>query len=139
MKKMFSILIALSMSIGFAVVSLAQTSGITERQKHQQKRIRQGVKSGALTLKETFKLEQEQAKIQNEKRDAKADGVVTNRERAGILKDQFKAGGHIFRAKHNKKERWQGASSGPLAATPGPASLPSGGLNIPRPVPPKTR
>src|SRR5262249_38265948 len=125
--------------IGFAVVSLAQTSGITERQKRQQKRIRQGVKSGDLTLKETFKLEKEQAKIQNEKRDAKADGIVTNRERAGILKDQFKASGHIFRAKKNKKERGKRLPAGPVPATPGPASLPSGGLNIPRPAPPKTR
>jgi hypothetical protein len=91
-----------------------------------------------LTLKEIFKLETEQAKIQDEKKDAKVDGVVTNRERAGILKDQFKASGHIFRAKHNKKERGQGPSSPPLA-TPGPASFPGGALNIPRPAPPKTR
>jgi hypothetical protein len=139
MKKMFSILFALSMSIGFAVVSLAQTSGITERQKHQQKRINKGAKSGELTLKEIFQLETEQVKIQDEKKDAKADGVVTNRERAGILKDQFKASGHIFRAKHNNKERGQVTAPPPLAATPGTASLPRGGLNIPRQAPPKTR
>ncbi len=105
MKKIFSILIALSLSIGFASVSLAQTSKITDRQKNQQKRILKGVKSGELTAKETLKLEKEQLKIQKAKKDAKADGNVTNKERAKITIDQLKASGHIFRAKHNKKDR----------------------------------
>jgi hypothetical protein len=105
MKRMFSILIALSISTVFAAVSLAQTPVIKARQKHQQKRIFQGINSGELTRKETLKLEKEQFKIQKEKKAARADGVVTNKERFGILKDQFKASNHIFRAKHNKKDR----------------------------------
>jgi hypothetical protein len=105
MKNIFSILIALSMSIGFAGVSLAQTSKIKERQKNQQTRILKGVKSGELTAKETLRLEKEQLRIQKDKKDAKADGNVTKKERAKITVDQLKASAHIFRAKHNKKDR----------------------------------
>jgi uncharacterized membrane protein YebE (DUF533 family) len=105
MKNIFSILIALSMSIGFASASLAQTSKIKERQKNQQKRILKGVKSGELTAKEFLRLENEQFGIQKRKEAAKADGKVTKKERAKITVDQLKASAHIFRAKHNKKDR----------------------------------
>ena len=110
MKKMFSILIAISISIVFAVVSLAQTSGpgkktIKHRQKNQQKRIGQGVRSGELTLKETIKLEKEQKEIQEDKKEAKSDGTVTKEERKEIHQDQNKASRHIYRAKHNRKDR----------------------------------
>jgi hypothetical protein len=105
MKKMFSIFIALSMSVVFAGAGFAQTPKITERQKNQQKRILKGVKSGELTAKEFLKLEKEQLRIQKAKKDARADGNVTNKERAKITISQLKANNHIFRAKHNKKDR----------------------------------
>jgi len=114
MKKMFSILIAISISTVFAAVSLAQdthsgpgkkTPGIKQRQKNQQKRIGQGVRSGELTAKETIRLEKEQKEIQQEKKEAKSDGSVTKEERKEIHQDQNKASRHIFRAKHNKKDR----------------------------------
>jgi uncharacterized membrane protein YebE (DUF533 family) len=105
MKNIFSILIALSMSIGFASVSLAQTSKIKERRKNQQKRILKGVKSGELTGKEFLRLENEQLRIQRGIKAAKADGNVTKKERAKITIGQLKAGSNIFRAKHNKKDR----------------------------------
>ena len=105
MKKMFSIFIALSMSVVFASFGFAQTSKITQRQKNQQKRILKGVKSKELTAKEFLKLEKEQLRIQKAKKDARADGNVTNKERAKITIGQLKASNHIFRAKHNKKDR----------------------------------
>jgi hypothetical protein len=113
-KKIFSILIAISISIVFAVVSLAQTTnpgpgkktpGIKQRQKNQQKRIGQGVGSGELTAKETIRLEKEQKEIQQEKKEAKSDGTVTKEERKDIHQDQNKASRHIYRAKHNRRDR----------------------------------
>src|SRR5262245_22332629 len=93
-KKMFSILSAITITIIFAAVSLAQTpgentpgdktSGINHRQRHQQRRIRQGVRSGELTKGETAKLEKEEKEIRQEKREAKADGVMTGEERKEI-------------------------------------------------------
>jgi len=114
MKKMFSIFIAISISIVFAVVSLAQattsshgkkTPGINQRQKNQQKRIGQGVRSGELTAKETIRLEKEQKEIQQEKKEAKSDGTVSKEERKDIHQDQNKASRHIYRAKHNRRDR----------------------------------
>src|SRR5262249_45713906 len=114
MKKMFSILIAIGVSTVFAAVSLAQepttapgkkTPGIKRRQKNQQKRIGQGVESGELTARETIKLEKEQREIQQEKKEAKSDGTVTKEERNDIHQDQNKASRHIYRAKHNRRDR----------------------------------
>ncbi len=114
MRKMFSILSAISISIVFAIVSLAQTPTPTpgkktpvakERQKNQQKRIHQGVKSGELKAGEAARLEKEQKEIQQEKKEAKSDGTVTKDERKEIQKDQNKASKHIYRAKHNKRDR----------------------------------
>jgi len=114
MKKMFSILVAISISIVFAVAGMAQTPtpapgaktpGIKQRQKNQQKRIGQGVRSGELTAKETIKLEKEQKEIQQDKKEARSDGAVTKEERKDIHKEQNKSSRHIYRAKHNKKDR----------------------------------
>ena len=74
---------------------------ITQRQIRQQARIRQGVRSGALTPAETRRLEAEQRKIAREKRAAKADGMLTTAERAKIRHDQNKASRDIYRKKHN--------------------------------------
>ncbi len=68
-----------------------RTPGITERQKDQQARIRQGVRSGQLTKGETKQLEKEQAKIQQNKVAAKADGNVSAQERAKLTREQNKA------------------------------------------------
>ena len=47
---------------------VAQAEVIEERQKNQQERSDEGVKSKELTKKETLKLEAEQAKIRRKKR-----------------------------------------------------------------------
>ena len=81
----------------------ARTPVVTKRQIHQQKRIRQGVKSGELTKGETRRLEKQEAKIQAEKRMAKADGKVTPAERKKLRHDENKASRKIYRLKHNQK------------------------------------
>ena len=65
-------------------LSLAQTAtpAIKQTQQVQEKRINQGIKSGEVTKKEAAKLDAEQAKIQHDKKAAKADGVVTPKEKA---------------------------------------------------------
>jgi hypothetical protein len=81
-----------------------KTPGINARQVNQQKRIRQGVKSGELTKRETRKLEAGEAKIQTDKLEAKADGKVTKAERAKITHEQNRESKAIHRMKHNKAE-----------------------------------
>jgi hypothetical protein len=79
----------------------ARTPRITKKQVHQQARIKQGVKSGQLTKRETVKLEKEQAKIQHDKKVAKSDGKITPQERQKIRREQRKASRDIHRLKHN--------------------------------------
>ena len=90
---------------GVAAVSQAQTAtpGVTDRQENQQERINQGVASGELTHKETRHLEKQQAKIQQAKTDAKADGVVTPQERQHLAHMQNKASKKIQKDKTNDK------------------------------------
>jgi len=78
---------------------------INKRERHQAKRIGQGVKSGALTWKETAHLGKQQARIHRQERRFKADGTFTRKERARIHKRQNKASKNIYRAKHNNKHR----------------------------------
>src|SRR5262249_8221227 len=108
-KKMLSILSALSISILLTATALAtpgnRTPRINKRQVRQQDRIWDGGRSGELTGNEFRRLEREQRMINQEKRAAKADGIVTNRERWNITRDQDRANFHIYRDKHNRRDR----------------------------------
>lgn len=83
----------------------ARTPGVRRQQAAEQRRIRQGVRSGALTAREARLLEREQARIGRHERWAKADGVVTVRERARLHAELNAASRHIYRLKHNPRHR----------------------------------
>ena len=113
-KKMLSILTAIGISFVLSIVTFAQeptptpgpkTPGIRKRQNNQQRRIGQGVRSGELTAGETVRLEKTQKEIQQDKKAAKSDGVVTAGERKEIHKEQNRASRQIYRAKHNNRDR----------------------------------
>ncbi len=97
------------MLVGATAPVFAQTGTatpkVTKRQMVQQKRIRQGVKSGELTKGEAAKLEKGEKKIQAEKKAMKADGKVTPQERAKLHRDLNKESRAIKRLKHNKRTR----------------------------------
>ena len=101
-----TIFVAAFMLVAINLQAPAQTTPkVTQRQKNQQARIKEGIKSGELTRPEAAKLEGEQAKVQAEKRMAKADGKVTPAERAKLRHDQNKASRHIYKEKHDREER----------------------------------
>ena len=81
--------------------SFAGTPWIDARQNAQANRVSNGVASGRLTPTETMKLVQGQAHVQNLENQAKADGVVTLRERARIRTAQTIQSARIFIKKHN--------------------------------------
>jgi hypothetical protein len=81
------------------------TPGIDKRQAEQQKRIDQGVKSGQLTNREAARLEKGQAKVQRMETKAKADGVVTAKERRQITREQNKQSKRIAREKHDAQRK----------------------------------
>lgn len=80
--------------------------GVTQDQIQQQRRIRQGARSGALTRRELRHLHAQQAQIQHAKRIARADGRVTAGERARISARQRHASRSIRRQKHDWQQRF---------------------------------
>lgn len=94
--------------LALPLAALAQTGGsatprIDQRQANQEARIQQGANSGQLTAKETAKLERGQTHVQNVENRAKADGVVTARERTRLLHAQDQQSGKIYREKHDRQ------------------------------------
>ena len=79
--------------------------GVNDRQRHQQKRIRHGVKNEELTRMEARKLAKEQVHIQRLETRAKSDGEFTARDRAKLNREQNQASSHIYRQKHDRQER----------------------------------
>ena len=80
---------ALVLSIFISSIASAQTATpvINERQLNQHERIKEGQESGQLTRKEARHLKMREAKIRHDKREAKADGVVTPQEKTKIERE----------------------------------------------------
>jgi biopolymer transport protein ExbB/TolQ len=110
---MKTLLIAIFIAFTISGVAMAQEqttqqkkrSEVTQRQINQQRRIKQGVKSGQLTKGETRRLERQQGRIQARKQKDKAEngGKLTPKNKAQLNRMQNRASRHIYRAKHNAK------------------------------------
>jgi tellurite resistance protein len=81
------------------------TPSIDQRQANQQQRIDQGVKSGALTPKETARLEKGQQRVQRMETTAMADGKVKPKERRRIAHAQNQQSKKIYREKHDRQRK----------------------------------
>lgn len=79
------------------------TPGIDQRQINQEARIQQGENSGALTQREAARVERGQQHVQNMENRAKADGVVTARERARLQHAENVQSRQIHREKHDRQ------------------------------------
>ena len=88
-----------------AIFNSADAQAIKQHGKNQHHRIKQGVKSGELTRRETRNLAKDQREIRGEVKDAKSDGNVTRHERKEIRKDQKQESRKIYRKKHNRRDR----------------------------------
>lgn len=86
-------------------LTISNADAQTGRQIKQHKRIKQGVQSGELTKAEAVNLRNGQKEIREEKREARADGVVTAEEKKEIRQDQRQESRKIFRKKHNRRDR----------------------------------
>ena len=91
-----------------STLSMAQTPAasaamprVDARQQRQAERIEQGQASGALTPRETHRLEREQKGIAKAEATAKADGTVTPAERKRLAHMQNKASRDIHHQKHD--------------------------------------
>ncbi len=109
MKKLSAICLTFGLLFGLTVAAGAQeeksTPGVKTRQKIQSKRIKRGVRSGALTKRETASVMKAEKEVREEKREARADGTVTGAERKEIHQEQNQASRNIYRKKHNNRTR----------------------------------
>lgn len=96
--------------VGIALLSLtppafAQETRVDRRQDRQEQRIDRGVQSGALTPRETRRLQHGQQHVENLETRALADGTVTGREKARLEHAQDVQGKRIYRQKHDRQTR----------------------------------
>lgn len=98
--------LAIPCLIGYSASTFAQaTPKVTNRQISQEARIQQGKNSGELTRAEKRRLQLQQTKIQQDKKAAKADGVVTPDERRQLAREQRCASRNIYRQKHDDQTK----------------------------------
>ncbi len=104
---MATVLAAPTLGIAQSVTSGQSTSTprIDRRERNQQMRIRQGVRSGELNRREVRRLEGEQRRVRRHEAIAKSDGDVTARERHRLNRELDRSSRHIYRQKHDRQER----------------------------------
>ncbi len=81
------------------------TTEVGQRQRNQQERIAQGIKSGQLTAGETAHLEGREAAVNHEIHNERAanGGTLTAQERAQVNRQQNRNSAAIYRKKHNRR------------------------------------
>jgi hypothetical protein len=77
---------------------------IQQRMQNQERRIQQGVNSGALTPKEAGKLESREAKIKQDEARMKSDGQLTAKERKKLNKELDNTSDRIYKQKHDRQQ-----------------------------------
>ncbi|HEX7677220.1 MAG TPA: hypothetical protein VF713_03795 [Thermoanaerobaculia bacterium] len=99
MKKIIAAIVSTALLVSVPMFA----ARVDRRQKEQQERIAQGVRSGQLTAHETVRLEREQARLQSEKRDMREDngGTLTNGEKVRLNNQQNNLSRQIYRQKHD--------------------------------------
>ena len=86
-----------------------QAASVNAREREQQVRLRQGLRSGALTGREYVRLEAQEAHIRAEEfRYRHDDGVLGPRERADLQRDLALENARIARQKHDGQVRPRG-------------------------------
>jgi hypothetical protein len=97
--------LGLALTLGLAGIAAAGTPNYDARQQHQRERIANGVGNGELTMRETRRLAAGQVHLNRVENRAKADGVVTKRERAHLQHEANQQSRRIHRQKHDAQDR----------------------------------
>lgn len=106
------ILVALTIASPLMMISQAvfaadptATPGIDRREAKQERRIEQGINSGALNQREAARLEKGEQRIERMEARAKADGKVTAQERKHLQHAENVQSRKIYREKHDAQRR----------------------------------
>ena len=105
MKKSIVYIGVVGILLSYISVASAQTATprINKRERNQERRIRQGERSGQLTPVEAGRLQAQENQIRQQKRADKADGVVTPQERRTLRREENQTSRAIYRKKHNNR------------------------------------
>ena len=101
MKAKFFLIASILFLMGISSTN-AQHRRHSQNQKH---RVKQGIRSGKLTKKETKNLIEERKEIHQNLKLAKSGGKITPIERKIIRKEQRQQSHAIYRKKHNNRDR----------------------------------
>ena len=106
-KTMISLISAVALLAGSSVVYAEGTSdpGVNARQHVQKHRIKEGMRSGELTARESKRLYSQQKKVNRLERAYKSDGDLTAQERKNLHKAQNKTSQNIYQQKHDDQTR----------------------------------
>ena len=85
---------------------------VHKRQQNQQERVRKGVQSGELTRKEVRGIANDRRDIKNVEHEYRADGTLTNAERADLNRRLNDTSGDIAVQKHDAQDRNPAAAGG---------------------------
>jgi hypothetical protein len=89
-----------------AGLAQGRRNGVNERQRNQQQRIRQGVRSGELTGVEAARIQRRESQIRlNEARARRSGGEFTPEERARIQGQLDRSSQIIYQQKHDAQDR----------------------------------
>jgi hypothetical protein len=103
--KLLSFFMAGVFVLGLSAVSMAGPRGINCRERREQRRIGQGIRSGELTRREAARLEAGLARIRLNERFARRDGEISPRERARLEHELTRESRAIYRQKHDGQDR----------------------------------
>lgn len=99
----------------FAIIvgasSTAMAASIAERVNLAHQRIEQGIRSGALTREEAYRLKEEFSRVRYDESRARADGHLDHHERVRLVQELDRLERHISQLKHNNERRrpgWDG-------------------------------
>ena len=103
---MFRRVSALAVAALIAGAAPSFAGNINKRQAHQQRRIYQGIVSGALTPSEARRLEAQEARIAAREARARRSGDgLTQRERRVLERELSRESRSIYRQKHDRQHR----------------------------------
>lgn len=100
------VILAISLFMLFGLSQNTNAQGrVNKRQDNQVGRIRNGVRSGDLTARETGRLAREQVQINRMERRFRTSGDgLSNRERVRLEREQNQASRHIYRQRHDDQD-----------------------------------
>jgi hypothetical protein len=104
--KIFGGLLVVALAITSIAEAQTRTPAINQRERSQERRINQGVRSGELTRREAYNLRGRERHIRKEEMKYKADGRLSNAERRPLRREENRTSRAIYRDKHNNRERF---------------------------------